>query len=148
MRLDTNGDADRVFGSGTGGGSTRRQRIATVAARRAGFCSVRAGNRRLAHHVELAEHRQPWARFAESGSGDALHSDGPDGWATHLSAAPFDAVLVMHHNLLLDDIGADGAERLCPCLHAPVGLQLGGDGVEAIALLIAAELQCWFSALA
>lgn len=131
----------------------------------------------LGWHVVLAEHRQRWTRFAESGGVDALHRDGPDGWATHLAATPFDAALVMHHNYLLDaralalladtpvahvgllgpatrrdellaDIGADVAGRLRPRLHAPVGLPLGGEGAEAIALSIAAELQRRFSALA
>ena len=81
----------------------------------------------------------------------------------------FDAALVMHHHFDLDrqalsglaetDIGFIGLlgprrrrddlfklltapmrDALQPRLHAPVGLDLGGFGVEAIALSIAAQL--------
>jgi xanthine dehydrogenase accessory factor len=46
---------------------------------------------------------------------------------------------------LLTELGAD-ADRLRGRLHAPVGLDLGGSGAEAIALAIAAELQQHFAA--
>jgi xanthine dehydrogenase accessory factor len=36
---------------------------------------------------------------------------------------------------------------LAPRLHAPVGLSLGGEGPEAIALAIAADLQRAFNAV-
>ena len=90
------------------------------------------------------------------------------------SGAAFDAVLVMHHNFELDRdaleaaahagvgfIGLLGPPRrrddllgllppmlraaLLPRLRAPVGIDLGGKGPEAIALSIAAQLQGWRS---
>jgi xanthine dehydrogenase accessory factor len=42
---------------------------------------------------------------------------------------------------LLSQLLVDDREALAGRLHAPVGLRLGGDGPEAIALAIAAELQ-------
>lgn len=85
-----------------------------------------------------------------------------------------DAALVMHHNFELDREALDGladapvafigllgprrrrddlfkllsAEQrasLEPRLHSPVGLPIGGEGPQAIALAIAAELQSWRS---
>jgi xanthine dehydrogenase accessory factor len=85
-----------------------------------------------------------------------------------------DAALVMHHNFELDRETLDGlaatptpfigllgprrrrddlfklltpAQRasLEPRLHSPVGLAIGGEGPQAIALSIAAELQAWRS---
>ena len=46
---------------------------------------------------------------------------------------------------LLGELGAPHAQRLHGRLHAPVGLDLGGHGGEAVALAIAAELQRHFS---
>lgn len=83
-----------------------------------------------------------------------------------------DAVLVMHHHFELDRetldalaghpvpfigllgprrrqqdlfqlMGAAQRDALVPRLRSPVGLRLGGDGPEAIALSIAAQLQRW-----
>jgi len=42
---------------------------------------------------------------------------------------------------LLTEIGDIAATQLEPRLYAPVGLRLGGEGPEAIALAIAAQLQ-------
>lgn len=42
---------------------------------------------------------------------------------------------------LLQQLAPDALRRLQPRLHAPVGLRLGGEGPEAIALAIAAALQ-------
>jgi xanthine dehydrogenase accessory factor len=42
---------------------------------------------------------------------------------------------------LLSQLSRDERQALAGRLHAPVGLRLGGDGPEAIALAIAAELQ-------
>ncbi|MBO9661653.1 XdhC/CoxI family protein [Dokdonella sp.] len=126
--------------------------------------------RMLGWRVELAEHRQRWARFAEGCGIDRLHGGGPDTLPTLLDGTHFDAALVMNHNYLLDargltrlaattigyvgllgpaarrddllaEIGPDAAARLRPRLHAPVGLPLGGEGAEAIALAIVAQLQ-------
>lgn len=130
--------------------------------------------RLLGWHVELAEHRQRWARFAEGSGLDALHGGGPGALAPLLERARFDAALVMNHNYLLDarcltqlaasaiayvgllgpaarrddllaEVGHAVAERLQPRLRAPVGLRLGGEGAEAIALAIVAELQGEFA---
>ncbi|HEY0335131.1 MAG TPA: XdhC family protein [Stenotrophomonas sp.] len=83
-----------------------------------------------------------------------------------------DAVLVMHHNFELDRetlealashpasfigllgprrrqqdlfqvLGAAQREALGPRLRSPIGIKLGGDGPEAIALSVAAQLQRW-----
>lgn len=126
--------------------------------------------RMLGWRVELAEHRQRWARFAEGCGVDRLHGGGPDALPAVLDETHFEAALVMNHNYLLDargltrlaatkigyvgllgpaarrddllaEIGADAAARLRPRLHAPVGLPLGGEGAEAIALAIVAQLQ-------
>lgn len=86
--------------------------------------------------------------------------------------ARFDAALAMHHDFELDRealaalagtsiafVGLLGPRRrrddlfrllspverdaLAPRLRAPVGLDLGGSGAEAIALSVAAQLQAW-----
>jgi xanthine dehydrogenase accessory factor len=41
---------------------------------------------------------------------------------------------------LLAQLDADGRRALEPRLHGPAGLDLGGEGAEAIALSIAADL--------
>lgn len=126
--------------------------------------------RLLGWQVELIEHRQRWARFAEGCGIDRVHGGGPDDLSSVLERARFDAALVMNHNYLLDarclaglaetDIGYVGllgpasrrddlmgevggtiAAHLRRRLHAPVGLPLGGEGAEAIALAIVAQLQ-------
>lgn len=130
--------------------------------------------RMLGWRVELAEHRGRWARFAEGCGVDRVHDGGPDGLPALLEETRFDAALVMNHNYLLDarcltrlaataigyvgllgpaarrddllaEIGTEAAARLLPSLHAPVGLALGGEGAEAIALAIVAQLQAAFS---
>ena len=130
--------------------------------------------RRLGWRVELAEHRERWLRFAAAGGADAEHRDGAGEFAAVIARARFDAALVMHHNLeldarclrelalgdvpyvgllgpasrrdeLLQEIGAEASARLQPRLHAPVGLPLGGEGAEAIALAVVAELQQEFT---
>lgn len=129
--------------------------------------------RLLGWRVELAEHRERWLRFAAGSGVDAEHRDGPDGLAAVVAATRFDAALVMNHNLdldgrclralaptavpyvgllgpaarrdeLLGEIG-DVRDALQPRLRAPIGLRLGGEGAEAIALAIVAELQQEFA---
>jgi xanthine dehydrogenase accessory factor len=126
--------------------------------------------RRLGWRVELAEHRERWLRFAATAGVDAEHRDGPDELGAILARARFDAALVMNHNLDLDarslralaasqvpyigllgpparrdallaEIGNGDSVKLGARLRAPVGLPLGGEGAEAIALAIMAELQ-------
>ena len=45
---------------------------------------------------------------------------------------------------LLENLGAEPLDQQ-PRVHAPVGLDLGGEGAEAIALSIVAQLLCFFS---
>jgi len=126
--------------------------------------------RLLGWHVELCEHRQRWARFAEGSGVDRVHDGGPDMLPVVFEQSPFDAALVMNHNYLLDarclthlaatrmgyvgllgpaarrddllgEIGGSTAALLRSRLHAPVGLPLGGEGAESIALSIVAQLQ-------
>jgi xanthine dehydrogenase accessory factor len=126
--------------------------------------------RSLGWRVELVEHRERWRRFADGSGIDAAHGGGPEAVPALLAQAPFDAALVMNHNYHLDarclahlanaevgyvgllgpatrrdellaELGDETAARLQGRLHAPVGLPLGGEGAEAIALAIAAELQ-------
>lgn len=105
---------------------------------------------------------------------DRVHTVGPDALADLLAARHHDAAVVANHDFDLDlcqlrvlaagGIGYIGlvgtperreallarlgdvvATRLEPRLYAPIGLRLGGDGPEAIALAIAAQLQHYFS---
>jgi xanthine dehydrogenase accessory factor len=128
----------------------------------------------LGWRVDLVEHRERWQRFAAGCAVDRSHGEGPDMLPALLERSRFDAALVMNHNFHLDarclshlarsdvghvgllgpparrddlltDVGEDVAARLRPRLHAPVGLPLGGEGAEAIALSIAAQLQQRFA---
>lgn len=130
--------------------------------------------RLLGWRVELFDRRERWLRYADGCGLDAVHREGLDALPALLARARFDAALVMHHNFDLDarglghlaasavgyvgllgpaarrdellaEIGADAAARLDARLHAPVGLALGGEGAEAIALAIAAQLQARFA---
>jgi xanthine dehydrogenase accessory factor len=126
--------------------------------------------RSLGWRVALVEHRERWRRFADDGGIDEVHVQGPDAIPALLAQTRFDAALVMNHNYHLDarclahlaasdigyvgllgpasrrdellaELGGDVAARLGTRLHAPVGLPLGGEGAEAIALAIVAQLQ-------
>jgi xanthine dehydrogenase accessory factor len=130
--------------------------------------------RLLGWRVELVEHRERWLRFAEGSDVDRLHREGPDLLPGLLERTPFDAALVMNHNVHLDarclrhlaasdvayvgllgpaarrddlltEIGAEAGALLHARLRAPVGLALGGEGAEAIALAIVAQLQSQFA---
>jgi xanthine dehydrogenase accessory factor len=130
--------------------------------------------RMLGWRVELVEHRERWLRFADEDVMDRLHRDGLGRLAQLLDAGRFDAALVMNHNVHLDarclghlamsdvpyvgllgprarrddllvELGAERCERLGTRLHAPIGLSLGGEGAEAIALAIVAQLQGEFT---
>jgi xanthine dehydrogenase accessory factor len=124
--------------------------------------------------AELLEHRARWLRYAASGGADQTYEQTPEHLPDLLSTRRFDAALVMYHNLSLDaralrpladaaiehvgllgpparrddllrEIGGAATQRLDGRLHAPVGLPLGGEGAEAIALSIAAQLQQRFA---
>lgn len=115
----------------------------------------------------LVEHRPRWSALARL----ADHAlDLPPGRALQSPARDWDAALVMHHNFELDrealhalaetPIGfigllgpvrrredlfrvlpAPARDALLPRLRSPIGLPLGGEGPEAIALSIVAQLQ-------
>lgn len=126
--------------------------------------------RMLGWYVEVIEHRERWSARANCVGIDLRHAEGPDALTDILGARHFDAVLVMNHNFdldarclsqlaessagyvgllgpparrdaLLNEIGDIAATQLEPRLYAPVGLRLGGEGPEAIALAIVAQLQ-------
>jgi xanthine dehydrogenase accessory factor len=130
--------------------------------------------RRLGWFVDVVEHRGRWAAFAKAATVDRLLDLAPEAASAALAQERYDAVLAMSHNssmdlawlrfaaahsadyvgllgpaarrdALLGELDAESRERLAPRLHAPVGLDLGGHGGEAIALAIAAELQRHFS---
>ncbi|MDR2013438.1 MAG: XdhC family protein [Rhodanobacter sp.] len=130
--------------------------------------------RMLGWRVELIERRERWARFAEGCGIDRMHRVGTDALPALLAQTAFDAALTMNHNVHLDalglthlaasavpyigllgparrrddllaEVGADIAAALQPRLRAPIGLPLGGEGAEAIALAIVAQLQEYFS---
>ncbi len=117
----------------------------------------------------LVERRARWlpeARYA-----DVLVEASPQAVMSLLDRS-FDAALVMNHNFEMDREALDALagsdlpfigllgparrredlfrvlppaarEALLPRLHSPVGLKLGGQGPEAIALSIAAQLQAY-----
>lgn len=118
--------------------------------------------------TRIAERRPRWRGVGADA--DVMLELTPD--AALQAAARPDAALVMHHDFERDRealaalaatdiafIGLLGPPRrrddlfrlltpaqraaLAPRLHAPVGLDLGGRGPEAIALSIAAQLQAW-----
>ena len=120
--------------------------------------------------TRVIERRPRWLQTA--GVADTHLDLGPNE-ALAVIGARIDAALVMHHNFERDRdalaalaahpvpfIGLLGPDRrredlfrvlapaqrdaVLPRLHSPVGLRLGGDGPEAIALSIAAQLQAWW----
>jgi xanthine dehydrogenase accessory factor len=120
--------------------------------------------------AHLIERRPRWLPMREAAD-DATEA-APAAAAKMLADGQFDAALVMHHHFELDRealamladtaipfIGLLGPRRrredlfrllppsahaqLLPRLRSPVGLDLGGQGPEAIALSIAAQLQAW-----
>ncbi|MGA9421383.1 MAG: XdhC family protein [Rhodanobacteraceae bacterium] len=131
----------------------------------------------LGWHAEIVERRERWRGYARDIGPEPAHAAGLDGLAGLLDTQPFDAALVMNHNFdldarclrelapatidyvgllgprerrdaLLGELGEALAEQLKPRLHAPVGLDLGGEGPEAIALAIIAELHKHLAGLA
>lgn len=123
--------------------------------------------RSLGWMTTLVERRSRW--LPEARHADALLEASPQA-ALSMRHRAFDAALVMNHNFELDRealdalaasalpfIGLLGPARrredlfrvlpsaarqaLLPRLRSPVGLKLGGQGPEAIALSIAAQLQ-------
>ena len=123
--------------------------------------------------VTVVEHRGRWSAFAKAELADSLLALPPSAAIAALAGERADAAIAMSHNYAIDaqylrfcalrdigyvgllgpparrdtllaELGAD-AQSLRPRLHAPVGLDLGGSGPEAIALAIVAELQRSFA---
>jgi xanthine/CO dehydrogenase XdhC/CoxF family maturation factor len=67
-----------------------------------------------------------------------LRGDGP-GFIGLLGAAHRSSLLVSEAAAAL----GLGLAECCARVHAPVGLDLGGDGAEAIALAVVAQVQAW-----
>jgi xanthine dehydrogenase accessory factor len=128
--------------------------------------------RSLGWMTALVERRVRWQE--ESRHADAVIEATPETAMSSVDAHYFDAALVMNHNFEMDRealfalavvgipfIGLLGPlrrkedlfrvlpavtrEALQPRLRSPVGLKLGGQGPEAIALSIAAQLQAYRS---
>ncbi|HEV7490445.1 MAG TPA: XdhC family protein [Rhodanobacteraceae bacterium] len=126
--------------------------------------------RMMGWYVEVLERRERWTAHADCVGVDSRHAGGAEMVSELIGARHFDAVLVMNHNFdldarclhrlaessagyvgllgpparrdaLLTEIGDIAATQLEPRLYAPVGLRLGGEGPEAIALAIVAQLQ-------
>lgn len=125
-------------------------------------------SRSLGWYIEAIEHRGRWRDHANDA--DALYELPPERAWSVLNANRFAAALVMGHHFgndlshlrrlancdiayvgllgpparrdaLLAELGEVQATRMRERLHAPAGLRLGGEGPEAIALAIAADLQ-------
>ncbi len=130
--------------------------------------------RRFGWFVDVVEHRQRWIAYARGAAVDNFRDLPPAAAAAQLQQHSFDAAIIMSHNFTIDaqhlrfcarsaipyvcllgpparrdavlaELGID-ADALRARLHAPVGLDLGGSGPEAIALAIIAELQQFLAA--
>jgi xanthine dehydrogenase accessory factor len=124
--------------------------------------------------AEVADHREGLLQPGRLGEASALRHGRPAALLSALPAAP-DAALVMTHvastdlealralavmpvgyvgllgppgrrDELLAELTQAQRDALVPRLRAPVGLPLGGEGPEAIAMAVAAQLQQFFQA--
>jgi xanthine dehydrogenase accessory factor len=128
----------------------------------------------LGWHVTVADHRPSYLERGGFERADRVRPVDPAKLSDEMRLEQFDAILVMSHHLatdktyleqlvgastrylgvlgpparrgrLLDALGPAG-EALRARLRGPVGLDLGGDSPETIALSILAEMQAVFSA--
>jgi xanthine dehydrogenase accessory factor len=128
----------------------------------------------LGWYVEVVDQRPGSAAHVERNSADRLHAIAPETLPTLLAERHFDAAVVGGHDFDIDvrhlrHLGASGigyvgllgpperrdallgrlgdiiATQLEPRLYAPVGLRLGGEGPEATALAIIAQLQYYLA---
>lgn len=133
--------------------------------------------RRLGWFASIVEHRGRWIAYARAAQPERLIELAPEAAAQEIVDEIPGAAIVMSHNFAIDlhwlrhcagrDIGYVGLlgpaarrdallgeldepqrQSLKGRLHAPVGLDLGGHGGEAVAIAIIAELQRHFSRLA
>lgn len=123
----------------------------------------------LGWRVSIADHRPAYLTREGFARAEEKHVVRPEQLASALPLARFDAIVVMSHHLLtdreylrqlarvdagylgllgpparrqrlLDDLGEQGAS-LEKRLRGPVGIDIGADSAESIALSIAAEMQ-------
>jgi xanthine/CO dehydrogenase XdhC/CoxF family maturation factor len=123
----------------------------------------------LGWRVAVADHRPAYLARGGFARAESLHQVRADTLAEDLNLAAFDAIVVMSHHLrtdldylrqlagvqtpylgllgpparrqrLLDDLG-ETAAALRERLRGPVGIDIGADSAESIALSIAAEMQ-------
>jgi len=129
---------------------------------------IRIG-REMGWHVSVIDHRAAAVATYAAHADVAIVSRPASGLA-RLNGHPRDAVVVMTHTAandlealrtlaarperyigllgprarrdeLMGELGPDERGRLIERLHSPVGIKLGGDGPEVLALSIAAEIQ-------
>lgn len=130
--------------------------------------------RTLGWFTWIADHRSGLLGSTQLGEADRIAHGRPAAALPNLAGEPFDAAVVMTHlaehdlealrmlsrldvpyigllgpparrDELLARLDAQERAALDTRLHAPVGLPLGGEGPEAIALAIAADLQRAFN---
>jgi len=130
--------------------------------------------RTLGWYAWVADHRDGLLESDRMGEADRILHGRPAAALAEISHEPLDAAVVMTHlaehdlealralsaravsyvgllgprarrDELLARLGEEERSALGARLHAPVGLPLGGEGPEAIALAIAADLQQAFS---
>jgi len=123
----------------------------------------------LGWRVSIADHRSAYLERAEFDRAEDKFTVRPESLANQLDLTDFDAIVVMSHHLVTDrellrqlapieipylgllgpparkrrllaDLGDDG-EALAARLRGPVGIDIGADTAESIAVSIAAEIQ-------
>ncbi len=128
----------------------------------------------LGWYAEVVDARAGAASFSAEQPTDRTHDNAPTSLPTLLSERHFDAAIIGGHDFEIDlahlrQLGSSGigyigllgpperreallarvgdivATQLEPRLYAPAGLRLGGEGPEASALAIIAQLQYYFS---
>ncbi|HVY23744.1 MAG TPA: XdhC family protein [Steroidobacteraceae bacterium] len=147
-------------------------RIALIGASVETTCLLRF-TQSLGWQVTVIDHRAAPLQKLEQDADEIVHAR-PAEWLNKANRQSFDAVLIMSHSASIDlealravsmhsepyvgllgpparrdellaQLTEQQRQALLPRLHAPLGLRLGGDGPEPLALSIAAELQRTFS---